>query len=181
MIKSRVSTFAFVCLVGVVLAIPGLAYADPVAAGPNGNMVTGNVVDGLQVYVSSVASTFRVGDRIELDSELKNLSDAPIDIGSADNGEIFKIEVILPNRELAPLTLFGRANYDVARTSVFRSIVVATVEPGQSIGRVLHLNRTFDMTLSGDYEVNVTVEQPNKTGGATKSVWKAGPLKLKLW
>jgi len=122
---------------------------------------TSEVPAGCRLSVTTEHKSYSAGQPIVLTVVLENQSKEAVDLNRG-RGAGFMYKVSLPNGKLAPLTLEGQQRLGNA-DSGSRSRV--TIEPGKSYtAKISNLNRLYDMTLAGKYEIKVSrhIRPPNK-------------------
>ncbi|MCX7411656.1 MAG: hypothetical protein NTZ32_26570 [Planctomycetales bacterium] len=116
----------------------------------------GREVAGIQaaIYVDRSAPRFQAGESICLICRTRNTGHerVPGSVVDANPLETLKLTVVGPGdkREETPLTAFGKESL---RMPIGGSVAVQKLEVGKDHEHRVDLNRRFDMTVSGKYEV----------------------------
>lgn len=121
-------------------------------AGGDSDKPWGNTVEGCRIRVTAGRNEYKVGDPIDLSITLQNRDRKELDDVS---DPIYEIKVILHGHGEALLTRWGkREMYSMRHYSIQNASV--KLSTGQSSTyKFSTLNRAFDMTLSGKYDVEV--------------------------
>ncbi len=112
---------------------------------------TGREVEGFTLSLSSNQTTYKPGEMIKAQVVLTNVSTEKVTFSMGSEMEKFHFEVVLPNKEVAPLTLYGKK---LQRVPMF-SYKTAYLPPEETIDVEFPMNRLFDMTLSGNYTIKI--------------------------
>lgn len=123
-------------------------------------MSWGEAQGGFRLGVQGMKNDFSVKDAILLVMYLKNISDEPLRV--IITGNDYEITVLDRDGNNVPLTRYGKHLANEADRFFLR--VVLAVEPGEELRDELHVNRIFDMTLSGQYFVNISRSVPKRVG-----------------
>lgn len=136
------------------LTLSVFAFAAAPADPAHGNRTSkwGKVTAGCRFSATARESSAEPGQPIYLDLELENAGNAPVHVMSAELFEMYRFRVCLPNGKDAPLTLEGQRRQLAGgfERSHFE------LRPGETTKGVVLLNRLFDMTLKGEYRVEVS-------------------------
>ena len=103
---------------------------------------------------------------------LKNVSGQEKTTTTVDPLLAYRFEVTLPNKEKAPLTLYGQSKFQGTGLAALSAIISRqrrVLKPGEAYTNVLVLNRIFDMSLSGRYKI-VASNEIGKSGSATEAI-----------
>jgi hypothetical protein len=110
---------------------------------------------GLRLSVETRKKFYAAEDRIDLVVLLQNLRSENVAIVDQDPMATYELKVIrVQSQKEAPLTLYGQNARRGAEEIIHRRR--SRLPPGQTITNTFHLNRLFDMTVSGEYEVSVS-------------------------
>ena len=113
----------------------------------------GEETEGYTISIATDKENYLPGEMITLSVKLKNMSEGDTKILLVAKFASYQIEVVLPTREQAPLTLYGKKMLEASQSFV-RAVV--PLKAGEEIGTSFNLNRFFDMTLSGEYRISVS-------------------------
>lgn len=106
---------------------------------------------GFVIKISAEA-VYKEDQTIDLKIIMQNKTDRVYRLSYLGPARDFEITVVGPDQKQQPLTEFGRLNTNAPLIS--SSMIV--LQPQKSSADLLHLNRVFDMTLAGDYTVQVS-------------------------
>lgn len=127
----------------------------------------GKETQGHAISIIAKNEVVSPGEPIILTISLKNVGTADIRVLETAPLAAYDIEVLGPNGEKVPLTLYGKISLESNREG---SRSVSILKPGAESSVEIHLNRMFDFTIPGKYTVSVQ-----------RAIWKAdtSPQKLK--
>lgn len=120
----------------------------------------GNPTEGFQISASTDKETYAPCEAINLTLILKNSGQGDAEPWTANIfDQTYRIEVILPNKQKAPLTLWGKRQSDLPIISRASSTLKSGKTESASIPK---LNRLFDMTVPGEYTIVVERTLPKR-------------------
>jgi hypothetical protein len=144
-------TAALLALTALVLTAH-MVFAGPDQSGSQPTAQRPETV-GLRLTASTDHATVDPGDLIEITLTLENVGKDTVRVpGSGAILSIFEFDVLLPTGKLAPPTLYGKKQSDVAAVGSFS---VSPLEPGAKTETMVPLSRLYDMTLEGKYQITV--------------------------
>lgn len=119
----------------------------------------GKETQGHAISIMAKNAVVSPGDPIILTISLKNVGTEDIRVLETAPLAAYAIEVLGPNGEKVPLTLYGKLSLESHRLG---SRSVSILKPGAESSVEIHLNRMFDFTIPGKYTVSVQ-----------RAIWKA--------
>jgi hypothetical protein len=121
----------------------------------------GEEVEGFRLSIAVDEDEFTPDQPIFLRVTLKNVGSDKIQVEKVGSIRSYKMAVLLPRTEKqAPLTLRGKRLLESPLAKATSFGLAADEEATDTI----HLNRVFDMTLSGTYKVTVKRMVPKRDG-----------------
>lgn len=93
---------------------------------------------------------------------MENVSGTPLEIVETGSLKDYVIHLQDEKGDDVPLTQYGKMLSDSRREILLRRM--KTVPPGESLVHTFHINRIFDMTLTGTYSVKATRTVPRRNG-----------------
>jgi hypothetical protein len=121
----------------------------------------GEETEGYRLGLSTDKAEFAPGERVELHMIFRNVGPDDAEVPVSRLMVFHTFTVLLPSGKEAPLTLYGQRQVQSRLDPGGRGVVV--LKPGEERSLDLHLNRLFDMTLTGTYKVT-----------AKRAVWTRG-------
>ncbi|BCM92344.1 hypothetical protein IAD21_04223 [Abditibacteriota bacterium] len=170
MIASKFS----ILLVGAVVCLFTLSgRADQQSAAAQGaptqdNQVIEQVGDpsnGFTLTTRFDKAVFKNGEPIKVAFRLKNLRPTLEYFSRSGYGQDFGLKVTTADGKLVPLTQYGRIIYD---SPGIGSSITIKMKPGDKVSATLYVNRIYDMSEGGKYNITVSTRAP-KSGTVVTS------------
>jgi len=112
----------------------------------------GKVVQGQAVSIVVKKSVYAPEEQIGLSICFKNLGHEDVQVVQANTLRVYQVDVILPDGNDAPITLYGKSAFERDEQS---QRTVITLKPNEQQCVELELNRLYDLSLAGRYKVVV--------------------------
>lgn len=124
----------------------------------------GNPTAGFRISASTEKETYLPCEAINLTLTLENTGPGNAETWIAEIfAQTYRIEVILPTKQKAPLTLWGKRQADLP----IISRAVFTLESGKTeSASIPRLNQLFDMTVPGEYAIVAQRTLPMRDGSS---------------
>lgn len=142
-----------------------------------GENTWGPETDGYRLSIRTNKSRYMIGERIILYVSLKNMSKQDVEIMQTEPIQTYKngIEIIIPAKKTAPLTLYGKD-----RVTWGGSVIGYTLKSGEQVTDSLYLNRLFDMTFTGEYKISVSRVVSKRNNNKESSVIKSNSITINI-
>ena len=130
--------------------------------------------NGYRFTVCATNVNPKVGQSLTITTTLENMSINDVTIAIAAPLVDNNVQVLWRGRQNIGLTRYGMAS----KSNAFSSLK-ETLEPGKHVAGSFQINRLFDMSMAGEYEIIVSrwVRSPN---GAEWTSITAPPLRITL-
>lgn len=123
----------------------------------------GGVQEGFRMGIHGEENqTVSIKKAIILVVTMKNVSDTPLKLVETGSLKDYRITVQDEKGDDVPLTLYGRMLSDSRREILLRRM--KRVAPGETLVHEFHVNRIFDMSLTGKYYIHITRMVPKRNG-----------------
>lgn len=150
--------FAFKLLVmtttGIVFGGLGMNVTGSELSSQERSYSWGESKEGFLLGINVEKQSVSVRDPVILNVVLKNISDTPLPLVQTRPENDYRVSVHYENGEAVPLTLYGK-RLDSIRGEVRRRTTV-TLASNEALEHHLHIDRLFDMSLTGKYFIKVT-------------------------
>jgi hypothetical protein len=120
----------------------------------------GPTTEGFQLSVASDKETYDLGRPIMLSVLLRNVSNQPLRFGQTDVETDYNIEIVGADGKMAPLTAYGKELHSLDRPILHAFAV--SLKTGESIEHTLPLDKLYDVSRVGVYNVTVTRKVPKE-------------------
>lgn len=146
--------------------------------------VSGPVVEGFALSVSTEKKQYKPGEAINLLVSLKNVGETPVSFRAPLSRILaYQFEVLIPPEAFmitkiakkAPKTLYGRIFTD---SSGIDSINTVHLNRGDAMTVPIPINRIFDMSLSGAYQISASTRQCGRTERKETVTIISNPLEI---
>lgn len=121
--------------------------------------------EGFQLSIATDKAGCRLGQSIVVSVLLRNTSSHPLWFWQTDMEADYDIEIAGNDGKLAPLTTYGQRFHGPGRVDFHASAV--TLKPAESIEQVLPLDKLYDVSRAGVYDVTVTRKVPEVSAPQT--------------
>jgi hypothetical protein len=149
-----------------VIGLACAAYGQEVSA-PATALEWGKPSGGLRLSLSSDEAGYRRGETVRVSAILKNVSDAPIWVGSTSVWQFYEMEVLAPALEWLPFrprasrTPLGERNLHLEVTGMGGR----RLPPDSQTRHEFELNTLFQMTAPGQYRITFAYKGPSGDRG----------------
>ena len=148
LLKSIASIAVLMCVSSVLLLA-----AESQSTKPIPKKQWGKPTEGFQISASTDKETYDVCEAINLTLILKNSGKGDAETWSAlVFDQTYRVEVILPTKKKAPLTLWGKRQSDLG---IMQRAVTTLKENKTETKSIPRLNQLFDMSIPGEYTIVV--------------------------
>jgi hypothetical protein len=144
------------------------------------DMKWGPEIQGCRCSIVSDRETYRFDQPIRLRMKLENIGEQTVHVLESGHSSLmtvaYRVEVRLPNGEPAPLTLEGKREANIGTEL---SVSLIRLDPGKSwTATIPMLNRIYDMTLRGEYNVTVYRQLAPRQSGEKPIEVKSNTLEI---
>jgi hypothetical protein len=125
----------------------------------------GPITEGFQLSVAADKETYRLGNPVVMSVLVRNVSGRPLGFTQSDPQIDYDVECVGSDGKIAPLTTYGQRFH--GSESVIIHAGGVRLKPAESFEHVLPLDKLYDVSRVGMYNVTVTRKVPKENAPKT--------------
>jgi hypothetical protein len=167
----------FTFLAAFLMALPTCEQGSDEKPLPHAEGKTVEEKTGYTITIKPDKDNYQVGEKVNLIIIFKNVAKTDGNFISTSPFNGFTIDLSLPEGKPAPQTEYGKL---VLPAWGGRSRSSRKMKPGEEVITKVHLNRFFDMTLSGEYKIKVSCQKKARDGSDNSYRLESNFLSIKI-